>query len=250
VFRFPRRAIALPGIERELVALPRLARLLPLPVPEPAFVGRPASGYPWPFFGCRVLVGRELGDVALSDRARSDLGVTLAGFLRVLHSLRPAPDLPVDPNRRADMQRRVALTRTQLDRLAALGVWRAPAAVAPLLARAESLPPADATVLAHGDLHFRHVLVDDDGRATGIIDWGDVCVADRSVDLLLYWSHLPPASRADFLEAYGPVTDAQLLRARVLALSVNAALAAYAGDQGLETVEHEALSGLERAISG
>jgi aminoglycoside phosphotransferase (APT) family kinase protein len=43
-FRFPRRQIAIPGVERELAVLPRLAPLLPLPVPEPIFVGRPTKG--------------------------------------------------------------------------------------------------------------------------------------------------------------------------------------------------------------
>jgi aminoglycoside phosphotransferase (APT) family kinase protein len=40
-FRFPRRAIAIPGIEREIAVLPTLAPLLPLPVPCPVFVGDP-----------------------------------------------------------------------------------------------------------------------------------------------------------------------------------------------------------------
>ena len=34
-FRFPRRAIAIPGVERELAVLPRLAPLLPVPIPSP-----------------------------------------------------------------------------------------------------------------------------------------------------------------------------------------------------------------------
>ena len=43
VFRFPRRAVAIPGFERELGALPQLAPRLPLPIPDPVFVG-PADG--------------------------------------------------------------------------------------------------------------------------------------------------------------------------------------------------------------
>src|SRR5919198_4471622 len=65
VFGFPRRAIVVPGIERELALLPRLAPLLPLPVPRPVFFGRPAAGFPWPFFGSALLPGREVCDVAL-----------------------------------------------------------------------------------------------------------------------------------------------------------------------------------------
>jgi aminoglycoside phosphotransferase (APT) family kinase protein len=46
VFGFPRRAAAVPGIEREIQFLPRLAPLLPRPIPVPVFVGQPADGYP------------------------------------------------------------------------------------------------------------------------------------------------------------------------------------------------------------
>lgn len=37
--------------------------------------------------------------------------------------------------------------------------------------------------VCHGDLHVRHLLVDRDGSATGVIDWGDLCLADPAVDL-------------------------------------------------------------------
>src|SRR5215210_5450555 len=86
-FRFPRRQIAIPGVERELAVLPKLAPLVPLPVPSPQFVGRPDDGYPWPFFGCELLRGTEAGDAGLDDDARVQVGLQLARFLRILHSL-------------------------------------------------------------------------------------------------------------------------------------------------------------------
>ena len=49
-FRFPRRAVAIPGIERELDSLPRLAPLLPVPIPVPRFIGVPNDRFAWPFF--------------------------------------------------------------------------------------------------------------------------------------------------------------------------------------------------------
>src|ERR671937_1906521 len=55
VFGFPRRAMVVPGVELELAALPRLAPLLPLPIPTPVSFGRPRDGYPWPFFGASFL---------------------------------------------------------------------------------------------------------------------------------------------------------------------------------------------------
>src|SRR3954462_3007181 len=51
VFRFPRRAGVLPGMEREIATVPRLT--LPVAVPAASFVGGPSDEYPWRFFGAR-----------------------------------------------------------------------------------------------------------------------------------------------------------------------------------------------------
>src|SRR5262245_27924116 len=51
VFRFPRRGIAVPGIQREIEILPSMDPLLSLQIPHPVFCGVPTSDYPWPFFG-------------------------------------------------------------------------------------------------------------------------------------------------------------------------------------------------------
>jgi len=245
-FRFPRRQIAIPGVELELAFLPRLAPLLPLPIPDPIFRGRPTEGYPWPFFGSELLPGGETCEAELDDEARLEVALQLAGFLRTLHDLEPDEPLPADANSRADMTQRVPLARRELGELSSLGVWRAPAEVERVLATAERLPPAELPSLVHGDLHFRHVLVEG-RRVTGVIDWGDLCRSDPAIDLQLLWSFLPPAARPAFLDAYGPVSDEQLLRARVLAFSLCAALALYAHAENLPNVKREALDGLERA---
>jgi aminoglycoside phosphotransferase (APT) family kinase protein len=105
-------------------------------------------------------------------------------------------------------------------------------------------------VLVHGDLHVRHVLVDDCGQLAGVIDWGDVCRADPAADLSLYWSMFPPEGREAFLSAYGVVTEPSLLRARVLALFLCATLASYGHRNAISDLVHEALSGLERVLTG
>ena len=66
----------------------------------------------------------------------------------------------------------------------------------------------------------------------------------------MLWSFVPPDGRGAFLEAYGEVTPEQLLRARVLALSLGAALVAYGHVERNREVEREALAGLERAMVG
>jgi aminoglycoside phosphotransferase (APT) family kinase protein len=245
-FRFPHREVAIPGFERELEVLPKLPPL-PLPVPRPVFVGRPDDAFPWPFFGSELLPGVEAGDAHLDDGARIEVGVELARFLRELHTTGLDAALPHDANGRTDMRRRAELAREQLAEVERLGVWRAPPRIEELLADAVESPPPEAPVLVHGDLHFRHLLVDA-GAASGVIDWGDVCVSDPAIDLPLLWSFVPPDGRAAFLDAYGPVNDAQLLRARVLGAQLCAALAHYGRVEGNANVEREAVAGLERTL--
>lgn len=255
-FRFPRRAIAIPGVERELAVLPILAPLVPLSIPVPELAGRPAEGYPWPFFGSRLIPGREVADAALDDAARIRLARPLGAFLRALHgdgtlaAVAARLELPVDPMGRVDMALRVPRTVERLAEAERLGLARPTPAAERVLETARGLPapmPGAARV-AHGDLHVRHLLVHESGAPSGVIDWGDVCVADPSIDLQLLWSVLPPEGRGGFLDAYGPVTETQLVRARVLALFLSAALAVYGHVEGLARLEREALAGLARAV--
>jgi hypothetical protein len=91
--------------------LPKLAPLLPLPVPQPLFVGEPSADFPWPFFGGPVVPGQELADADLDDTARAALARPLGRFLRALHSAQLDVELPVDPLGRADMGLRVGQAR-------------------------------------------------------------------------------------------------------------------------------------------
>jgi aminoglycoside phosphotransferase (APT) family kinase protein len=250
VFRFPRRSQPVPGLENEIAYLPRLAPLLPLPIPKPTLAGRPSAAFRWPFYGCRFLPGRELADAALDDPARVALARPLAEFLRVLHSVELNAELPVDPVRRADMSFRVPRTTERLAELESLGLWTAPPLVGDLLESARGLPPPKPTATCHGDLHVRHLLVDERGAPSAVIDWIDLSRNDPAVDLVLFWSTLPPEGRAEFLDAYGPVSDEQLLRARVLALFLCGTLAVYAHHEGAPALEREAVGSLERITAG
>lgn len=251
-FRFPRREIAVAGVRREIAVLPRLAPLLPLAIPVPTFVGRPGDDYPWPFFGAELIRGRELSELTLTDRSRTALARPLARFLRVLHgedvaAAIGAGNLPADPNGRAHMGRRVPSRHQRLAQFEQLGLWRRPAVVDEVLDAAFSLPPSERLALTHGDLHFRHLLLADDGSPTGIIDWGDVCRGDPAIDLPLLWSTLTAQGRAEFIREYGPLRESQVLRARVLALFLCAAIAIYAHGKRPDQLAREALAGLVRA---
>jgi len=153
---------------------------------------------------------------------------------------------------REDMSVRVPRTRDRLAALEIAELWSVPPRVEELLTAAGALGPANGAALVHGDLHVRHVLVDDAGVPSGIIDWGDLCVADPAVDLALYWSVLDGGGRQAFRAAYGEatLTEERLLRARVLAMFLDAALASYAHDTGSAPLLSATLAGLDRTLDG
>ncbi len=252
-FRFPRRQVVVPGLEREVAVLPLLAPLLPAPIPVPELIGRPAEGYPFPFAGARFLPGGEPFQTRPGDDQRIALAAPIAGFLRALHSIDPAghPEtagLPVDANRRTDMPYRVEFTRRRFEEMRQLKMWEVPPAVREMVESALELPPPGPPRVVHGDLHLRHVLIDG-GRLSGVIDWIDVGLANPAVDLPLYWGFVPPAGRPAFRAAYGEIGDDQLLRARVLAVFLWSTIAIYGLREGIPALEQEAMSGLERAVT-
>ncbi len=246
VFRFPRREMVIPGLLNEIALLPRIARLLPLPIPIPTYLGEPSPDYRWPFYGAPFLPGRELAEAALDEDGRARLARPLGEFLRTLHGTRLDADLPVDPVRRADMNLRVPKTRERLAELEQLGLWQTPREAHAVIDAAAELGPPEPTALVHGDLHLRHLLVDHGGRAAAVIDWIDLSYNRPGVDLVLYWSVLPPAGRAAFREAYGTIADDELLLARILALFLCGTLAVYGHHEGLPGLKREALAGLDR----
>lgn len=245
VFRFPRRRIALPGIDREIALLPRLAPALSLPIPVPEHVGVYGDP-PWRFWGGRHLPGTELAVSPHADHVA--VAAAVGQFLAELHALPADPDLPVDPFGRADSASRAVRARDVLADLREIGVAHDTGPVDDLLMAGEAAgPPPTATVLSHGDLYARHVLVDDDGRASAVIDWGDLCAAPPSVDLSIAYSAFGGPAREAFFAEYGPIDSDTELRARVMAVFSAASVAHYAHDKDDGALLDASLTGLTLA---
>jgi aminoglycoside phosphotransferase (APT) family kinase protein len=207
VFRFPRRPIAVQCLEAEMRVLPMLAARLRLPIPAPIFQGQPAEGFPWPFAGYRFLPGRTACKVALNEAERLTAAEPIAHFLAALHAI------PVDEAERAgaghDLVDRLNLT-ARLPRLWQLFETVGKLGLVPdwddwagLLK--DATPFAARRTLVHGDFYVRHLLVDDDHKVSGVIDWGDVHLGHPGLDLSIVHGFLPPSAHDTFLRIYGPI---------------------------------------------
>ncbi|HEX2204384.1 MAG TPA: phosphotransferase [Longimicrobium sp.] len=229
VFRFPRKESTVELLERESRVLPALAPRLPLPVPVPEWVGRGTEAYPWTFAGYRRLAGRPACGAALSDADRAAAAPVLGRFLAALHATPPEGlDLPGDVIRRTDFAYRMPALIDRLYELQDRGVVGDPGPWLRLF-EDEDLPgPPPAPAVVHGDLYVRHLLVDDENRLAGVIDWGDVHLGDPAVDLSVLYGFFSPAARDDLLREYGEIDERTRRTARLRAAFHAAALAWFA----------------------
>lgn len=230
VFRFPRRKVAVRLLETEIAVLPRLPEL-PIPIPRPVHVGEPSELFPHPYAGYRKLSGVTACRTQLDDATRSACAEPLARFLRTLHAAEPPVGLPADEFGRMDLERRFEQVRERFrevidaGELATDAPWRRMLADAPV----DYVTPA--TVVCHGDLYDRHLLLDQ-GALCGVIDWGDVHRGDAAVDLSVAHRFLPPAALERFREVYGSVPEPTWVAARFRALHHSVACLRYALDVG------------------
>ncbi len=187
--RLPRRQAAAALIEHEIAFLPRLAPLLPVPVPLPVFAGRPGCGYPWRWTVVPRLPGHSAAEVPVELRAKATDG--LAAFLTALHVPADA-DAPVNLFRGVPLAARADGWVPRIRDVAgeaALADWQR-AAAAPLW--------AGAPLWLHGDPHPMNLLLGADGALTGVLDFGDLCAGDPASDLSVAWLAFDGPARARF----------------------------------------------------
>jgi aminoglycoside phosphotransferase (APT) family kinase protein len=250
--RVARRRLARDDILKEIALLPELAELGELATPMPVVWPADVASLEWPWFAFVPVPGREL---TLALHGGGELGAVAAAlgrFLRGLHAPALAESwrgvLRGDTFRRADMPYRCGRTLERIAELERAGLPIDGAGLRRVVAAAADLPAFPEVALVHGDLHFRHVLLGPGGAPTGIIDWGDAHLGHPSVDLHGYWAFFEPAERARFAAAYGPLDEASLRAARVVAVFISAVLALSADDFGLPVVRLAALEALRRTL--
>jgi aminoglycoside phosphotransferase (APT) family kinase protein len=213
--RVPKIGWAAAQGEKEQRWLPLLAPHLPVEVPVPVAVGRPAEGYPYAWYVAPWIEGGNPAPDGPTDRGR--LAADLAAFVLALQRIDTtgAPG-PRRGQRGGPLMGADVFTRRSAERL------RDEADVDALLAAWDAglhAPPWEGpAVWVHGDLSDGNLLVRD-GVLSGVIDWGGLIAGDPAVELMVAWNLFDAGSRAAYREALGNAHDAMWLRGRAWAAS-------------------------------
>jgi aminoglycoside phosphotransferase (APT) family kinase protein len=187
--------------------------------PAPLRTGAPGCGYPWRWSVTPWIPGVAAEGAPLA----ADQAAAMGRFLKRLH--RPAPgDAPFNPYRSLPLSERAATSEPPLRRLAES---RPELIDGRLLAAWEAAKATEIDLPAgwiHGDLHARNVITDQ-GRLSGVIDWGDMARGDPATDLYGLWMLFPdPAARAEALTAYGGISEATRRRAHGWGIAIGAVI--------------------------
>ena len=201
--RLPRREAAAALLLHEQRWLGPIAARLPLPVPAPIVLGRPAAHYPWAW----SVVPWYVGDVAGRSPVEAAEAATLGRVLAALH-VPAGAEAPENPYRGLPLAARIPSVEQWLaaeHRPDDADLVARSAAL--VIAAATDEPSCRSRVWLHGDLHPRNILVRH-GRLAAILDWGDLCGGDPATDLATVWWLFDVEHHADFWSSYGaPIDD-------------------------------------------
>ncbi|MDK9500577.1 aminoglycoside phosphotransferase family protein [Streptomyces katrae] len=215
--RLPLTAGGAGTVDREAVWLPRLAPLLPAPVPVVVGTGEPGEGFPWRWAVHGWIEGEVPVEGRVGGAAAEALAGDLAAFVTALRGVgleggppahRRAPLADADAEVRAAIE---ALRRTDepFEADAVLAGWEealeAPAWEGP-------------ACWSHSDLMPGNLLTSG-GRLAAVLDFGTVGLGEPAVDLIPAWNLLPAPARRVFRERVG-ADGASWARGRGWALSM------------------------------
>ncbi len=182
-------------VEKEQLWLPKLASLLPLRIPVPLGLGKPANDYPWKWSIYSWLPGETATPSRITDL--SDFATDLAYFLIALQHIDstngPLPGshsfyrgAPLSTYNDETRQAITAL-KNKIDSDTITEIWEK------AIATQWINPP----VWVHGDISIGNLLVQN-GRLSAVIDFGQLTIGDPACDLAIAWTFFKGKSRDAF----------------------------------------------------
>ena len=191
--RLPSAARYAAQVEKEHRWLPRLAQLLPLPIPTPLAIGNATDEYPWPWSISHWIDGDSASTGHIDDL--SQFAVDLAQFLNALQDIdatggpqagqhnffRGGPLTVYD----AEVRNAVAVLEGKIDDSGVMAVWEN---------ALEATWTGVMAVWVHGDVSPGNLLVKE-GQLSAVIDFGGLGVGDPACDLAIAWTFFSGNSR-------------------------------------------------------
>ncbi|MBA3814277.1 MAG: aminoglycoside phosphotransferase family protein [Alphaproteobacteria bacterium] len=212
--RMPSAAEYAAKVEKEQQWLPRLAPLLPLPIPTPLAMGEPGEGYPWEWSIYRWIEGNTAAIFPIADL--NDFASSLAEFLTALQRIDTTDGLQPGPHNfyrggplmtyDGETRQAIASLKDKIDVEAVTGVWET----------ALATTWRDAPVWVHGDVSVGNLLVKE-GKLSAVIDFGGLAVGDPACDLAIAWT-LFKGERREAFRALLPLDAGTWARGRAWTL--------------------------------
>ena len=180
------------AVEKEQYWLPKLAPLLPLPIPAPIDMGKLSSIFPYPWSIYRWIEG----EISSLDNIKNlnKFAIDLANFLVHLQKI-DATNGPMNFWRGSsrlkiyhdETLQAIEILSQKIDRDLVTQIWdRA-------LASEWQKPP----VWFHGDVAYGNLLVKN-GSLSAVIDFGSTGIGDPSCDFVIAWTLFDKESRETF----------------------------------------------------
>ncbi|MGA8114127.1 MAG: aminoglycoside phosphotransferase family protein [Actinocatenispora sp.] len=189
------------GITAEVEAARRLLAVSPYPTPEPVAIGDPGEGYPLPWALYRWVPGTIASHAAVADSPA--FAEDVAAFVLAVRKLPTEGRVFTGSNRGGllpehdeEVAFELARSRSMLDEGVLGRLW----------AELRTTPRTEPDTWTHGDLMPGNLLADG-GRLNGVIDVGQLGVADPALDLQPAWNLMGPTARTAFRSALGSGDD-------------------------------------------
>lgn len=223
VFRFPHRDCARVAMENEITLLPYIAQHLLCAIPVPLFIGAPTAEYPYPFAGYKIVPGTLLSEFQNPLVDASDFAKMMGLWLRQLHSIPVVQSLGLKGEHewRLDVGNRIQRAFGSLERYRDLYI-QAGYTIKQITDALNVLQSEDSSGVkrsyVHGDLYAKHIVVDQSGLPSGLIDWGDCHVGHPALDISVAFMIFTERARDSFFQAYGSVDQSTMQIAQFRAL--------------------------------
>lgn len=254
VFRFPKRRERQPWLESETNALRWLSKQrLPVALPSPNYVGKPGPRYPCGFLGYRMIAGVPGDRIADFAVNRGETARRVGELFTIAHSLefREAESLGIHSFEwplEVALDEVVSLSET-VSRALPESLWPV---CRPFLEGSCEIPRSSQSrrCLVHGDLVDEHLIFDERGCLSGVIDWGDCGICDPATDFAGLYSWLGEGFVREVLAHYGHKVDASFMH-QVAFRARCGALTSYGYSlQGRDTTDADRLQMVLTAFGG